>query len=165
MANKTYIISGREYSKEQLIVIGKDRYPKFRFIPRIVGIVLLFVGGLVCALFSIVPAVLNAAGVLDDPDFPAWVLIIPFAVFGGILLVGLILFICSFIKNSEQTYINYAIKYLTKLSLNNQNSGDGIEQPLSKRDQETLERYERLLKGGVITEEEFEKRKKELLGL
>lgn len=160
MANKTYTINGKEYSKEQLIVIGKQHYPKFNLIPRFVGIILFFVGLLVCGLLGIVLLILNVSGVFTDPEFPIWVFFIPLGIFGTLVLAGIICFICSFIRKSDEAYIQHAIKYITKLQLNNKNID--INQTLSPRDQETLTRNERLLKGGVITQEEFDKRKEAL---
>lgn len=160
MANKTYTISGKEYSKEQLIIIGKQHYPKFNLIPRIVGILLFSIGLLVCGLLGIVLLILNLVGVFSDPEFPIWVFYIPFGLFGAITIAGIICFICSFIRKSDEAYIQHAIKYLTKLEINNKSID--LNQTLSPRDQETLARNERLLKGGVITQEEFDKRKEAL---
>lgn len=160
MANKTYTINGKEYSKEQLIVIGKQHYPKFNLIPRIIGIFLFSIGLLVCGLLGIVLLILNVAGVFTDPEFPIWVFFIPLGVFGTLVLAGIICFICSFIRKSDEAYIQHAIKYLTKLEINNKNID--IDKVLNPRDQEELARNERLLKGGVISQEEFDRRKEEL---
>ena len=35
----TYEVNGKLYSKEQLIALGKQQYPKLYWIPRIVGII------------------------------------------------------------------------------------------------------------------------------
>ena len=157
---QTYTIGDKQYSREQLIALGKDKYPKFNLIPRIVGILLFSIGLLVCGLLGIVLLILNVSGVFTDPEFPIWVFFIPLGIFGTLVLAGIICFICSFIRKPDEAYIQHAIKYLTKLEINNKNIG--IDKTLNPRDQETLARNERLLKGGVITQEEFDKRKEAL---
>ena len=157
---QTYTIGDKQYSREQLIALGKDRYPKFNLIPRIVGILLFSIGLLVCGLLGIVLLILNVSGVFTDPEFPIWVFFIPLGIFGTLVLAGIICFICSFIRKPDEAYIQHAIKYLTKLEINNKNID--IDKTLNPRDQETLARNERLLKGGVITQEEFDKRKEAL---
>ena len=157
---QTYTIGDKQYSREQLIALGKDKYPKFNLIPRIIGILLFSVGLLVCGLLGIVLLILNVSGVFTDPEFPIWVFFIPLGIFGTLVLAGIICFICSFIRKSDEAYIQHAIKYLTKLEINNKNID--IDKVLNPRDQETLARNERLLKGGVITQEEFDRRKEEL---
>ena len=157
---QTYTIGDKQYSREQLIALGKDRYPKFNLIPRIVGILLFSIGLLVCGLLGIVLLILNVSGVFTDPEFPIWVFFIPLGIFGTLVLAGIICFICSFIRKPDEAYIQHAIKYLTKLEINNKNID--IDKVLNPRDQETLARNERLLKGGVITQEEFDKRKEAL---
>ena len=158
---QTYTIGDKQYSREQLIVLGKDKYPKFNLIPRIVGILLFSIGLLICGLLGIVLLILNVSGVFTDPEFPIWVFFIPLGIFGTLVLAGIICFICSFIRKSDEAYIQHAIKYLTKLEINNKNID--LNQTLSPRDQEELARNERLLKGGVITQEEFDRRKEELI--
>ncbi len=157
---QTYTIGDKQYSREQLIALGKDKYPKFNLIPRIVGILLFSVGLLVCGLLGIVLLILNVSGVFADPEFPIWVFFIPLGIFGTLVLAGIICFVCSFIRKPDEAYIQHAIKYLTKLEINNKSID--LNQTLSPRDQETLARNERLLKGGVITQEEFDRRKEEL---
>ena len=39
-----------------------------------------------------------------------------------------------------------------------------VERILSSRDKETLARYDRLLKGGVISQEEYEEKRRGILG-
>jgi len=34
---QTYVINDKTYSKEQLIAFGKEHYPKFYWIPRVLG--------------------------------------------------------------------------------------------------------------------------------
>ena len=156
MANITYKIFDKEYSKEQLIVLGKERYPKLYWIPRTIGIIFLFVGILMCGLLGISLLILNFAGVFDNPEFPFWVFYISFGVFGLWFLIGLICFVASFIGRTEKAYINHAIKYLNQV-------GPTVDYVLCERDQRELDRNERLFKAGVISQEELEKRKSAIL--
>ena len=155
MVNDRYTIYDKQYSKEQLIVLGKERYPKLYWIPRTIGIIFLFVGILMCGLLGITLLTLNLAGVFDDPQFPFWIFYIPFGVFGVWFLIGLICFIASFIGRTEKAYINHAIKYLNQV-------GPNVDYVLCERDQRELDRSERLFKAGVITQEELEKRKNDI---
>lgn len=157
--SKTYTIGDKQYSKEQLVAFGKEHYPKFYWIARGIGILLLFVGLLVMGMIGIVLIILNAVGVFKDPDFPIWAFYIPLGVFGVIFLSGLICIILSFVGRSEQKYLNYALAYLTKCEAKGQN----VETLLSQKQLDELARNERLLKGGVITQEEFDRRKETLI--
>ena len=156
-SNHVYTIGDKDYSRALLVAIGKERYPKFYLIPRIIGIVFMVISFFMLSGLGITLLILKFAGVFNDSEFPIWVFYIPLGIFGSIGIAGLICFLCSFIKKSEQTYIEYATRYLNKI-----NSLEP-EQRLSTRDKETLARYQRLLDGGVISQEEFEKIRDELL--
>lgn len=165
--NNTYRVGNKEYTKEQLVALGKLKYPKLYWIPRVLGIIFLLVSILVCLLLLGVILILNAVGVFDDPEFPKWVFAIPFGLFGGIGVGGIICIVVSCLGRSKQTYIDHALAYLTKVEINTVNSKDDeqkVERILSEEENERLKRNERLLKGGVISEEEYEKRRKEILG-
>ena len=153
------------YSKEQLIAFGKEHYPRFYLIPRFVGIILLSVALLVTSLLGLVMLILKLTGVFDDPNFPIWVFFIPLGLFILLGISGIICIVVSFIKKSDEKYINHALAYLTKrdILLANKSEKEKEEMLLSKQDKETLERYNRLLKGGVISQEEYDKKKEELL--
>ena len=101
--SKTYTIGDKQYSREQLVAFGKEHYPKFYWIARGVGILLLFVGLIVMGMIGIVLIILNAVGVFKDPDFPTWAFYIPLGVFGLIFLAGLICIILSFV-NEDSLY-------------------------------------------------------------
>ena len=160
----TYEVNGKLYSKEQLIALGKEKYPKLYWIPRIVGIILLLVSIFVCALLLIPIFVLSVTGVFDDPDFPKWVFAIPYGLFGGIGIGGVICIVASCLGRSKQTYIDHALAYLSKQEIRTINNEDGrVERVLTQDEIETLERNERLLKGRVITQEEYDRRKAEIL--
>ena len=168
MKQQTYTVDNKEYSREQLIAFGKEHYPKFYWIARGLGIVFFLVGLLVMGMIGLVMLILNKAGVFD-PDFPIWVFYIPLGVFGLMALAGLICFILSFVGRTEQKYINHALAYLTKVELKEEALAPNTEKAkaeriLSQRDKETLARYDRLLKGGVISQEEYEVKRREILG-
>ena len=168
MKQSTYTVGEKEYSREQLIAFGKEHYPKFYWIARGLGIIFFLVGLLVMGMIGLVMLILNKAGVFD-PDFPIWVFYIPLGVFGLMALAGLICFILSFVGRTEQKYINHALAYLTKVELKEEALAPNTEKAkaeriLSQRDKETLARYDRLLKGGVISQEEYEAKRREILG-
>ena len=169
MKQQTYTVGDKTYSREQLIAFGKQHYPRFYWIARGIGIILFFVGLLVMAIIGIVMLILNSVGVFADPEFPTWVFYIPLGFFGLMALAGLICFILSFVGRTEQKYINHALAYLTKVELKEEALAPNTEKAkaeriLSQRDKETLARYDRLLKGGVISQEEYEEKRREILG-
>jgi hypothetical protein len=167
MSQQTYTVGDKTYSREQLIAFGKEHYPKFYWISRGVGILLMFIGFLLMAIIGLVLLILNLSGVLSDPEFPTWVFFIPLGVFGTVALAGIICFILSFVGRTEEKYINHALAYLTKhnLKINNEDGKEDIvtEKLLTTDEKEKLARYERLLKGGVISQEEYEQRVEEIM--
>ena len=165
MKQNTYIVSDKTYSREQLIAFGKEHYPKFYWIPRILGIIFMFSALFIMMLIGIAMLILYCTGVFNDPDFPIWAFYIPLGVFGLFFIAGLICFIASFLGRTEEKYINHALEYITKVELNEgKGSIKETDIILSERDREALARYDRLFKGGVISQEEYEEKKKEILG-
>ena len=165
MKQQTYTVGDKEYSREQLIAFGKEHYPRFYWIARGIGIILLLVALLVCGIIGIVMLILNQVGVFD-PDFPIWAFYIPLGVFGLMGLAGILCIVFSFVGRTEEKYINHALAYLTKYELKQDIKEDKqkVNKILSERDRETLARYDRLLKGGVISQEEYEAKRREILG-
>jgi hypothetical protein len=162
MKQEKYVIKDKEYSRDALIEYGRNARPGVFWIPRMLGIIFMGAGLIIMALIGITMLILNATGVFSEPDFPVWVFFIPLGVFGLYTLVGLLLFIFSFVGHTEERYIKYAIRYLNKHHKTLCNSDQ--ERLLSPRDVRTLERYDRLLKGGAISQEEYDRKKKEILG-
>ena len=162
MKQEKYVIKDKEYSRDALIEYGRNARPGVFWIPRMLGIIFMGAGLFIMALIGITMFILNATGVFSEPDFPVWVFFIPLGVFGLYTLVGLLLFIFSFVGHTEERYIKYAIRYLNKHHKTLCNSDQ--ERLLSPRDVRTLERYDRLLKGGAISQEEYDRKKKEILG-
>lgn len=167
MDQQSYTVGDKIYSREQLIAFGKEHYPKFYWISRGIGIFLMFLGLIVMAILGFVMLILNATGVFADPEFPTWVFFIPLGVFGSIFLAGLICFILSFVGRTEEKYINHALAYLTKydLKINNEDNKEDVvtEKLLTTDEKEKLARYERLFKGGVISEEEYKEKVEEIM--
>lgn len=168
MKQQTYTVGNKEYSREQLIAFGKEHYPKFYWIARGIGIMLLLIGLLIMGMIGIVMLILNSFNVFD-PDFPIWVFYIPLGFFGLMALAGILCIVLSFVGRTEQKYINHALAYLTKVELKEEALSPNTEKAkaeriLSERDREALARYDRLLKGGVISQEEYDAKRREILG-
>ena len=112
MENEEKIIIGeKEYSRDELLAFGKCHYPKFYWIPRGIGIGLMFAG-----FFSISLLLLIAIAkpeIFKESYF--WGMIIPFAVLG---IGGIISYIVSFKKQPDENYIKHAIDYYTRLDRN-----------------------------------------------
>ena len=165
MKQQSYTVNGKEYSREQLLAFGKQHYPRLYWIPRVLGFIFAFAALLVLGLLGLVYIILDKADVINA-DFPTWIFFIPGGAFGMFFLAGLVLIIISCIGRSEQTYIDHALNYLTKMDLKGSTPEiqTKAERILDQRDLEQLARNERLLKGGVITQEEFDRRQAEILG-
>lgn len=147
-----FSLNGKVYTREELIEIGREHYPKFYWVSRGIGIGLMAIGVLTALIFL---AVIAAA---SNGEIPTMF----YPLMGGffaISLIGVILFGASFKRESDETYISYAERYLTKYysaheKRSKEEEKDNIEQLLN---------YKKLLDAGVITQEEFDKKKKELL--
>ena len=161
----TFKVGEKEYSREQLIAFGKSHYPKLYWIPRVLGFIFAFVALLILGALGLIYIILDKAGAIYA-EFPTWIFFIPGGVFGMFFLAGLVLIIVSCIGRSEQKYIDHALNYLTKMDLKGSTPEiqTKAERILDQRDLEQLARNERLLKGGVITQEEYDRRKAEILG-
>lgn len=155
MKNKTYVINGAEYTKKQLLEIGRENNPGIFWVPRILGIQIALGNLFIMALIGVALLVLHLTGVLKESDFPIWAFFIPLGVFGLIFLIGVLCIILSF--NSERKTIKYATSYLSK----QENNGERV---LSKHDEEVLQRNDRLFKNKIISEEEYNAKKEEILG-
>ena len=166
MKQQTYTVNGKEYSREQLLAFGKEHYPRLYWIPRVLGFILCFATLLILGLLGLVYIILDKAGAIT-PDFPTWVFLIPVGLFGFMFLAALVLIIVSCIGRSEQKYIDHALNYLTKHELQGEAAPElqkKSKRILDQQDMERLARYERLLKGGVISQEEYDKKRAEILG-
>lgn len=149
----SFSLNGKVYTREELIEIGREHYPKFYWITRGLGIGLMFIGVL-CALIFLISC--SMIGFEHITNFGY------FATMGGfclIALVGIVLFGVSFRKIPDDICISYAEEYLTKIN----KRAEMIAEQKEKDNIEQLLNYKKLLDAGIITQEEFDKKKKELL--
>ena len=158
--NNTYTIGDKEYSREELLTFGKHHYPKFYWISRGIGIFLMFMGflfGLGCLLAGIL-RMNNGAELWEQWIYygnAIWTLLMG--------IVGVIVFAVSFKPLPDESYIKHAADYYTKLDLRNKKRAARATQKEEKKDLNQLIKYKELLDKGVITPEEYEAKKKELL--
>ena len=158
MEQEKFAIGQKEYTQDELYLIGKEHFPKFYYIPRILGLICL-------PVFFFIEAVLGTLTIIFaktmEDDFPIWAFYIPLIVFGVFLLISLLLVVISFFGRSRNRCIRYGYNYVLKQTNNGENN-KVVSTVDQRKNQEELDRYTRLLKGGVITQEEFDKKKEEL---
>ena len=73
------------------------------------------------------------------------------------------LLIVSFVRKPDDVYIKHAVDYYTKLESRRVQRESKVSQKQEKQDVSLLLKYKELLDAGIITQEEFEEKKKELL--
>ena len=164
-----YLIGDKEYSKEELLEFGKQHYPKFYWIYRGVGIGLMFTGVVTALIYLAIALALNTpSGSAFDFNVYYYVIMIVFAL---IAIAGAILFAISFKKRPDADYIKHAIDYYTKLDANQkareakiQRRDERVARKEEEKDISQLLKYKELLDAGIITQDEFDAKKKELLG-
>ncbi len=159
MDQQVYTIGDKEYTREELLKFGKEHYPKFYWIYRGVGIGLMFVG-IISALCFLIPSL-----IYKDIDLAVYYAgMITFFI---VALIGAILFAVSFVKRPDADYINHAIRYYEKVNTKQIKSEEKQKIRTTKKENgevDLLLKYKELLDSGVITQEEFDKKKKEILG-
>lgn len=164
-----YLIGAKEYSKEELLEFGKQHYPKFYWIYRGTGIGLMFIGVMMALIYlAVLLAVRSPSG--NDTDFSA--IYYTFMIISALIAVGgAILFAISFKKKPDADYIKHAIDYYTKLDANQkareakiQRRDEKVARKEEDKDISQLLKYKELLDAGIITQDEFDAKKKELLG-
>ena len=148
----SFSLNGKVYTREELIEIGREHYPKFYWITRGIGIGLMTLGVLTALIFLVTIATVGN-GKIPTTFYPLM------GGFFAISLIGVILFGASFKRESDEAYISYAERYLTKYYSAHEKRSKAEE----KDNVEQLLNYKKLLDAGVITQEEFDKKKKELL--
>ena len=159
-----YVIGDKEYSREELLVFGKSHYPKFYWIKRGIGIFLMFVGFL-AATGLVAGGVAFQLGMADkgDAQYAAW------AFYGSAIssfiigVVGVIIFAVSFKPLPDESYVKHAVDYYTKLDAEQKKKEIRKAQKEEKDEINQLIKYKKLLDAGVITQEEYDAKKKELL--
>lgn len=167
-----YVIGEKEYTREELLIFGKQHYPKFYMIKRGVGLGVFGIFGLMAGMF-IGMGISYAKMWEEDFNEPApgvsiyYVMAIIFGVFA---LAGLMVFFISFVPLPDENYIKHAIDYYTKLDANTkarearlQRNQANANRKEENKDISQLLKYKELLDAGIITQEEFDAKKKELL--
>ena len=160
MENSNYVIGDKEYSREELLTFGKRHYPKFYWISRGIGIGFMFIGFILGLIFLLVGIIrmLNNAELWEQWIYygnAIWTLLMG--------LAGVIVFAISFKPLPDEAYIKHAVDYYTKLDLRNKKRAARTAQKEEKKDLNQLIKYKELLDKGVITQEEYDAKKKELL--
>ena len=160
MENSIYVIGDKEYSREELLTFGKRHYPKFYWISRGIGIGFMFIGFILGLIFLLVGIIrmLNNAELWEQWIYygnAIWTLLMG--------LAGVIVFAISFKPLPDEAYIKHAVDYYTKLDLRNKKRAARTAQKEEKKDLNQLIKYKELLDKGVITQEEYDAKKKELL--
>ncbi len=159
MDQQVYTIGDKEYTREELLEFGKEHYPKFYWIYRGVGIGLMFVG-IISALCFLIPSLIYK-------DIDLTVYYAGMITFFIVALIGATLFAVSFVKRPDADYINHAIRYYEKVNAKQIKSEEKQKIRTTKKENgevDLLLKYKELLDSGVITQEEFDKKKKEILG-
>ena len=152
--NNNFVLGNKEYTNQELLLIGREYYPKKYWIKRGIGL-----GLLLLALLCAIP--LPFLFTMKAPDYPGGEYVLVYYRVALIISVvaclipGIVLTILSFVPEKDITYINYAKRYLTKAF------DRETKKEFKKMDQ--LKRYKKLLDSGVISQEEFDNKKKEYL--
>ena len=158
-----YIIGEKEYTRQELLTFGKQHYPKFYWIPRGVGL------GLIASAIS--SGVIYAAIALtvhnETLSLYFWGVVIACLI---VMLAGAICFAISFRKQPDEAYIQHAYAYYEKVYANEKARQARLEARQAKiarkqenKDVSQLIKYKELLDKGIITQEEYDQKKKELL--
>lgn len=158
MENENKILIGeKEFTREELLAFGKCHYPKFYWIPRGIGIGLMFSGFMTITLLLVAAIAKNE--MFKQTYF--WFLIVCFGLLG---IGGLISYLISFKKQPDENYIKHAVDYYTRVDLNIKAREKRLAERKEKQEVAQLLKYKKLRDSGVITEEEYENKKKEILG-
>ena len=170
MSTNKIVIGDKEYSKTELLEFGKQHYPKFYWIYRGVGIGLMLIGVL-SALIFVLTMIISEAEMNDisnsfnsDTSYHSSPLFYAATIpFGVIAIIGAVLFAISFKKKPDEAYIKHAVDYYTKLYANNKIRESRKEEKERNKDISQLLKYKELLDAGIISQEEFDKKKEEFL--
>ena len=157
--NNTFNTDNKEYSREELIRIGKEHRSKKFWITRGVGLGLILVG-----FTNLLSYVVNGVIYLCIHNGALLALGIVYLVIAGIFLLmmvaGLIVVLISFKKRPDDEYIQNAEVYLNKMQIRDQR----IAAKKEANNLKMMLRYKKLLDAGVITQEEYDTKKKEYIG-
>lgn len=155
MQENRFVLDNKEYSNQELLLIGQEYYPKAFWIKRGIGLGLMLIG-----ILCIIP--LPFLFYFDPSSFPGGELVLLYYKIGfsvsaaACLIPGIVVTAISFIPEKDITYIEYAKRYLIKVY--NRELKNDEHRKISQ-----LKEYKKLLDAGAITQEEFEHLKKEYL--
>ena len=150
-----FTLDNKEYSNQELLLIGQEYYPKAFWIKRGIGLGLMLIG-----ILCIIP--LPFLFYFDPSSFPGGEVVLLYYKIGfsvsaaACLIPGIVVTAISFIPEKDITYIEYAKRYLIKVY--NRELKNDEHRKISQ-----LKEYKKLLDAGAITQEEFEHLKKEYL--
>ena len=162
MENEEKIIIGeKEFTRDELLAFGKCHYPKFYWIPRGVGIGFMATGFVAVSLLLLFAIIYNRWLENEVVNWTLWSEIIVFSLVG---IAGLVSYIISFKKQPDENYIKHAVDYYTRVDLNNKDREKRLAERKEKQDVNQLLKYKKLYDSGAISEEEYESKKKEILG-
>lgn len=164
--SQKYTYCGREMTAEELLEFGKAHYPKFYWIKRGVGIGIMSSFGIAAILLALFAKTYYEWYQSNHDEFFLFYSqgeLVGAVVCGLLAVVGLILFSLSFIPLPDEKYIKHAIDYYTKLEARNSRNQARQDAKQEKEDVSTLLKYKQLLDAGVITQEEFDAKKKEII--
>ena len=159
--NNNYVIGDKEYTREELLTFGKQHYPKFYWIKRGVGIGLMFIGILDAIFFFIFGY--QFAKVMEKPEY-IWFYYPEAIIFAIMGIVGIILFAVSYKPLPDEAYVKHAVDYYTKLDIVTKRRDARLAQRKESQEINQMIKYKKLLDAGVISQEEYEEKKKEILG-
>ena len=148
-------IGEQTFSNEELYRIGKLHFPKRYWIKRAIGI-FLWIFAFDYSI-SIPFTTIFWALRLEEP-MRTYAFLAIYIPLGVLLIAGLVVFILSFVPEKKEVYIEYAKKYLIKANANLQ----ARDKKLERRRLKELAYYKKLLDKGVISQEDYDKKKEEL---
>lgn len=159
MKEMIYTIGGKQYTESELLKFGKEHYPKFYWIYRGVGIGLMVIGVLSACIYLAI-----AYGIEKEfDDSFSYTFYAITAIFAAMAFFGAISFAVSFIKKPNEAYIKHAVDYYTRLNAKQIARTEKMQKVEERNSVKQLLEYKQLLDAGIITQEEFDKKKQELL--
>ena len=158
--DEKFVVEDREYTREELLIFGQQHYPKFYWIKRGIGLGLLSFGIMSVLILVVLGIAFSLNPQSKNATIAMFVSTAPFVV---LIIAGIILIALSFKKLPDESYIKHAKDYLNKEALRRKQRETRNAQRQEKQDVNQLIKYKKLLDAGVITQEEYEAKKKELL--
>ena len=156
------LIGDKEFTRDELLAFGKCHYPKFYWIPRGIGIAFMSSGFSAISLL-ILFAIINHSFIKEN-NMINWALWIEVISAASVAIAGIICYIISFKKQPDENYIKHATDYYTRVDANKKAREKRLAERKEKQEVAQLLKYKKLYDEGAITQEEYENKKKEILG-